>query len=79
MVHPGPKGMTRIGIATSKKLGNSVVRNRIKRIVREVFRRNRKLFPASSDIVVIPKRVRHAVGYHLLVEELKELSRRVTA
>ena len=78
LVHPGPKGTTRIGIATSKKLGNSVVRNRLKRVIREVFRKNRALFPDSSDVVVIPKRVRHEVGYNLLVEELEELSRRVT-
>lgn len=44
----------RLGIAATRKLGGAVVRNRAKRLVREVFRRN-KLAP-GYDIVVIPRR-----------------------
>jgi ribonuclease P protein component len=44
----------RLGIAATKKLGGAVERNRAKRLIREVFRRN-KLAP-GFDIVVIPKR-----------------------
>ena len=44
----------RLGIAATRKLGGAVVRNRAKRLVREVFRRN-KLAP-GFDIVVIPRR-----------------------
>jgi ribonuclease P protein component len=44
----------RLGIAASRKLGGAIVRNRAKRLIREVFRRN-KLAP-GFDIVVIPKR-----------------------
>jgi len=47
-------GVGRLGIAATKKLGGAVVRNRAKRLIREVFRRN-KLAP-GFDIVVIPKR-----------------------
>lgn len=65
-----------MGIAVSKKYGSSVERNRIKRVVRELFRRNRSLFPKSSDVVVVPKRVRHRVDYHGLVKELETLNRR---
>jgi ribonuclease P protein component len=74
LYQPGKKGRLRLGIAASKKIGNSVVRNRIKRLIREVFRKNRKLFPISADIVVIPKRVEHRICYHSLVEELKLLA-----
>jgi len=74
LYQPGKKGRLRLGIAASKKIGNSVVRNRMKRLIREVFRRNRKLFPISADIVVIPKRVEHRMCYHSLVEELKRLA-----
>lgn len=42
----------RLGIAATKKLGGAVVRNRAKRVVRDVFRRN-KLAP-GYDIVVVP-------------------------
>ena len=42
----------RLGIAATKKLGGAVLRNRAKRVVREIFRRN-KLAP-GYDIVVVP-------------------------
>lgn len=50
---PTSRGVTRLGIAATRKLGGAVVRNRAKRLVRELFRRN----PAAPgfDIVVIPK------------------------
>jgi ribonuclease P protein component len=44
----------RLGIAATRKLGGAVVRNRAKRLVREVFRRN-KLAP-GFDIVIVPRR-----------------------
>ena len=44
----------RLGIAATKKLGGAVERNRAKRLIREVFRRN-KVAP-GFDVVVIPKR-----------------------
>src|SRR5215510_2853323 len=44
----------RLGIAATRKLGGAVVRNRAKRLIREVFRRN-KLAP-GYDIVIVPRR-----------------------
>jgi len=43
-----------LGIAATRKLGGAVERNRAKRLIREVFRRN-KLAP-GFDLVVVPKR-----------------------
>ena len=42
----------RLGISVHRKAGNAVRRNRIKRLIREVFRCNRGHFPEQSDIVV---------------------------
>jgi ribonuclease P protein component len=53
-VLPGDRRFGRLGIAATKKLGGAVVRNRAKRLIREVFRRN-KIAP-GYDVVVIPKR-----------------------
>ena len=47
-------GASRLGIAATKKLGGSVERNRAKRLIREVFRRNK--IADGFDVVVIPKR-----------------------
>ena len=48
------QGIGRLGIAATRKLGGSVQRNRAKRLIREVFRRNK--IAAGFDVVVIPKR-----------------------
>ena len=43
----------RLGITARKKLGNAVIRNRCKRRVRELFRRNKEIFPPGSDVIVV--------------------------
>jgi len=51
---PNNRPVGRLGIAATKKLGGAVRRNRAKRLIREVFRRN-KIAP-GFDIVIVPKR-----------------------
>jgi ribonuclease P protein component, eubacterial len=43
---------SRIGITTTRKMGNSVQRNRARRLVREAFRKNKWLVPHGVDIVI---------------------------
>lgn len=43
----------RIGISVSKKVGNSVVRHRLTRLVRESYRLHEEMFNSGLDIVVI--------------------------
>ena len=45
----------RIGISVSKKVGNSVVRHRIKRQIRECFRTRMKMWKDGFDIVVVAR------------------------
>lgn len=47
---------TRLGITVSKKVGNAVVRNRIKRFTREYFRLNRPKNTGKLDINIIAKK-----------------------
>ena len=49
-------GSPRVGITASRRVGNSVVRSRAKRLVREAFRATRELWPSGVDLVVIVKR-----------------------
>jgi ribonuclease P protein component len=53
-VRPNALAVGRLGIAATKKLGGAVERNRAKRLIREVFRRNK--VAEGFDVVVIPKR-----------------------
>jgi ribonuclease P protein component len=45
---------TRLGVSVSSRLGNAVVRNRIKRLLREAFRLRRATWPAGFDMVIVP-------------------------
>jgi ribonuclease P protein component len=51
---PTSLAFARLGIAATKKLGGAVVRNRAKRLIREVFRRNK--IARGADVVVVPRR-----------------------
>ena len=48
-------GQNRVGITVSKKLGHAVVRNRVRRRLREVYRLNEAQFRPGWDIVVVAR------------------------
>lgn len=45
----------RLGISVSKKVGNSVIRHRITRLIRESYRLHKELFSSGLDIVVVAR------------------------
>ena len=69
-------GRRRLGITVSRKVGNAVVRNRVKRIVREYFRAARERLPDSRDYVVIARR---GAGPMSLGEIGRELDKAIIA
>ena len=64
---------TRLGITVGKKVGNSVKRNRIKRLIREVFRLNKQHIPIGYDILISPIKAADALNLFKLQEELGDL------
>lgn len=57
-------GKNRIGISVSKKVGNSVIRHRITRLIRESYRLQEALFQNGLDIVVIARVNAKNITFH---------------
>jgi ribonuclease P protein component len=55
LVAAGVAGPSRLGIVVTKKIGNAVARNRVKRVCRECFRLWQDFLPDGIDLVVIAK------------------------
>ena len=66
----------RLGVTVSKKIGCAVIRNRVKRFVRETFRNNRLLLPAV-DLNVIARSEAATMDFHGLQQELLKAFRHI--
>lgn len=64
----------RFGFSVSKKIGNAVVRNSIRRKLKEICRLNRDRFPESYDFVIIARRNSAESSYRELEQQLGELA-----
>ena len=67
-------GINRVGITVSKKLGKAVVRNRVRRRIREAYRLNEELFLPGWDIVIVARSRAVEVSFQKLTESLLTLS-----
>ena len=70
-------GSGRVGITVSRKVGGAVVRNRVKRWIRECVRRGRAAFSGQVDFVVVARPAAAAAGQAGICRELAALARRL--
>ena len=70
-------GAGRLGITVSRKVGGAVVRNRVKRWVRDCFRRRRDEFPRGLDLVVVARPAAGTSDHAAVCQELTSLVRRL--
>jgi ribonuclease P protein component len=70
-------GHHRLGIAVSRKVGNSVVRNRTKRLFREIFRKSLRRIPGRADIIINAKSSCAKTNYLELREEFLAAIQRI--
>tara|TARA_B100000614_G_scaffold180603_1_gene161477 strand:+ start:1085 stop:1447 length:363 start_codon:yes stop_codon:yes gene_type:complete len=63
----------RIGITVSKKVGNAVARNRIKRLIREYFRHRKDSVPGNKDINIIARKGLATLSNRQMNEKLDKL------
>ncbi|MCM1257154.1 MAG: ribonuclease P protein component [Roseburia sp.] len=73
-VLPNNKEENRLGISVSKKVGNSVVRHHLTRLIRESYRLHEEIFQYGLDIVVIARVSAKNATYHNLESALIHLA-----
>ena len=69
------KGNNRLGISVIKKVGNSVVRHRVTRLIRESYRLHENIFNSGLDIVVIARNSASSVSFMRIESALLHLAK----
>jgi len=75
---PNDLDITRIGIRVGRKIGKAHVRNRIKRLIREVYRQNKNAFPPSSDLLIIVTKTPTVLTLNSFMDDLLNVASRLS-
>ena len=71
-------GDYRVGISVSKKIGNAVVRNKIKRQVRNIVDKYKKIYPKDRDYIIIIRKNYIDLSFSEVENKFVELIKRIT-
>ena len=66
---------SRLGISVSKKVGNSVIRHRVKRLIKESYRLQEEMFNSGLDIVIIARVKAKEISYKEIESAVLHLGR----
>ena len=75
---PGRENRTRLGVTVTKRVGNAVTRNRLKRLARECFRVNRNRFKKDWDISLIAKKEAAGLPTQIIIRSIEELFNKIS-
>ena len=68
-------GRNRVGISVSKKVGNSIIRHHLTRLIRESYRLHEEQFQCGYDIVIITRTTAKDRSYHEIESALIHLGK----
>ncbi len=66
--------VTRLGLTVSTKVGNAVERARLKRQLRELFRKRRALLPQGLDVVLIARQSAREARFAALAQSFEAIA-----
>lgn len=73
LLHGNEQGQKKLGVTIRKKIGGAVVRNRMRRLVKEFYRLNKDLFPDRHNNLLKIKQVPERLTWTEIDKELHEL------
>jgi ribonuclease P protein component len=70
-------GESRLGLTTGTKLGHAVVRNRVRRQLREIYRLNRDKLVPGRDIIIVARARGVSAGYHAMERDFLRTAKKL--